>query len=115
MSKRTTPAIKDLIVEPSQKGKYVSEIVKCTNKPWSTCKKTKQKYWEAGSTENTFNNIRQVKCTARDFITNKVELFGGVDEGDLSHLPFSKHISFYFSQSELKFHPKKYGFTNFQP
>ena len=29
-----------------------------------------------------------------------------MDEGDLSHLPFSKHISSYFSQSELKFHPK---------
>ena len=68
MSKRTPPAIKDLIVELSKKGKYVSDIVKCTNKPWSTCKKTLQKYWETGSTENTFNNIRQVKCTARDFI-----------------------------------------------
>ena len=63
MSKRTPPAIKDLIVELSKKGKYVSEIVKCTNKPWSTCKKTLQKY-----RENTWNNIRQVKCTARDFI-----------------------------------------------
>ena len=68
MSKRTPPAIKDLIVELSKKGKYVSEIVKCTNKPWSTYKKTLQKYWETGSTENTWNNIRQVKCTARDFI-----------------------------------------------
>ena len=27
-----------------------------------------QKYWETGSTENTWNNIRQVKRTARDFI-----------------------------------------------
>ena len=52
MSKRTPPAIKDLIVEHSKKGKYVSEIIKCTNKPWSTCKKTLQKYWETGSTEN---------------------------------------------------------------
>ena len=68
MSKRTPPAIKDLIVEHSKKGKYVSEIIKCTNKPWSTCKKTLQMYWETGSTENTWNNIRQVKCTARDFI-----------------------------------------------
>ena len=70
MSKRTPPAIKDLIVELSKKGKYVSEIFiyKCTNKPWRTCKKTLQKYWETGSTENTWNNIRQVKCTARDFI-----------------------------------------------
>ena len=68
MSKRTPPAIKDLIVELSKKGKYVSDIIKCTNKPWSTCKKTLQKYWETGSTENTWNNIRQVKCTARDFI-----------------------------------------------
>ena len=70
MSKRTPPAIKDLIVELSKKGKYASEIAKCTNKPWSTCKKTFQKYWETGSTENTWNNntIRQVKCTARDFI-----------------------------------------------
>ena len=68
MSKRTPPAIKDLIVELSKKGKYVSEIIKCTNKPWSTCKKTLQKYWETGSTENTWNHIRQVKCTARDFI-----------------------------------------------
>ena len=63
MSKRTPPAIKNLIVELSKKGKYVSEIIKCTNKPWSTCKKTLQKYWETGSTENTWNNIRQVKCT----------------------------------------------------
>ena len=69
MSKRTPHAIKDLIVELSKKGKYVSEIVKCTTKPWSTCKKTLQKYRETGSTENTWNNIRQVKCTARDFIT----------------------------------------------
>ena len=68
MSKRTPPAIKDLIVELSKKGKYVSEIDKCTNKPWSTCKKILQKYWETGSTENTWNNIRQVKCTARDSI-----------------------------------------------
>ena len=68
MSKLTPPAIKDLIVELSKKGKYVSEITKCTNKPWSTCKKTLQKYWETGSTENTWNNIRQVKCTSRDFI-----------------------------------------------
>ena len=68
MSKRTPPAIKDLIVELSKKGKYVSEIDKCTNKPWSTSKKILQKYWETGSTENTWNNIRQVKCTARDFI-----------------------------------------------
>ena len=68
MSKRTPPAIKDLIVELSKKRKYVSEIIKCTNKPWSTCKKTLQKYWDTGSTENTWNNIRQVKCTARDFI-----------------------------------------------
>ena len=68
MSKRTPPAIKDLIAELSKKGKYVSEIVKCSNKPWSICKKTLQKYWETGSTENTWNNIRQVKCTARDFI-----------------------------------------------
>ena len=68
MSKRMPPAIKDLIVELSKKGKYVSEIIKCTNKPWSTCKKTLQKYWETGSTENTWNNIRHVKCTARDFI-----------------------------------------------
>ena len=45
--------MKDLIVELSKKGKYVSEIIKCTNKPWSTCKKTLQKYWETGSTENT--------------------------------------------------------------
>ena len=52
MSKRTPPAIKDLIVELSKKGKYVSEIIKCTNKPWSTYKKTLQKYWETGSTEN---------------------------------------------------------------
>ena len=66
MSKRTPPAIKDLIVELSKKGKYVSDIVKCTNKPWSTCKKTLQKYWETGITENTWNNIRQVKCTARN-------------------------------------------------
>ena len=64
MSKRTPPAIKDLIVELSKKGKYVSEIINCTDKPWSTCKKILQKYWETGSTEN----IRQVKCTARDFI-----------------------------------------------
>ena len=62
MSKRTPPTIKDLIVELSKKGKYASEIIKCT------CKKTLQKYWETGSTENTWNNIRQVKCTARDFI-----------------------------------------------
>ena len=68
MSKHTPPTIKDLIVELSKKGKYVSEIIKCTKKPWSTCKKTLQKYWETGSTENTWNNIRQVKCTARDFI-----------------------------------------------
>ena len=70
MSKSTPPAIKDLIVELSKKGKYASEIVKCTNKPWSTCKTTLQKYWETGSTENTWNNntIRQVKYTARDFI-----------------------------------------------
>ena len=68
MSKHTPPAIKYLIVELSKKGKYVSEIIKCTNKPWSTCKKTLQKYWETGSTENTWNNIRQVKGTARDFI-----------------------------------------------
>ena len=68
MSKRTPPAIKDLIVELSKKGKYVSEIIKCTNKPWSTCKKTLQKYWETGSTENTWNNIRQVKCTAREVV-----------------------------------------------
>ena len=68
MSKRTPPAMKDLIVELSKKGKYVSEIIKCTNKPWSTCKKTLHKYWETGSTENTWNNIRQGKCTARDFI-----------------------------------------------
>ena len=68
MSKRTPPAIKETIVELSKKGKYVSEIIKCTNKPWSTCKKTLQKYWETGSTENTWNNIRQAKCTARDFI-----------------------------------------------
>ena len=68
MSKRTPPAIKDLIVELSKKGKYVSEIIKCTNKLWSTYKKTLQKYQETGSTENTWNNIRQVKCTARDFI-----------------------------------------------
>ena len=50
-SKRTPPAIKDLIVELSKKGKYVSEIIKWTNKPWSTRKKTLQKYWETGSTE----------------------------------------------------------------
>ena len=62
------PAIKDLIVQLSKKGKYVSEIDKCTNKPWSTCKKILQKYWETGSTENTWNIIRQVKCTARDSI-----------------------------------------------
>ena len=62
------PAIKDLIAELSKKGKYISELIKCTNKPWSTCKKTLQKYWETGSTENTWNNIRQVKYTARDFI-----------------------------------------------
>ena len=68
MSKCMPTAIKDLIVELSKKGKYVSEIIKCTNKPWSTCKKTLQKYWETGSTENMWNNIRQVKCTARDFI-----------------------------------------------
>ena len=68
MSKRTPPTIKDLIVELSKKRKYASEIVKCTNKPWNTYKKTLQKYWETGSTENTWNNIRQVKCTARDFI-----------------------------------------------
>ena len=68
MSKRTPPAIKDLIVELGKKGKYVSEIIRCTNKPWSTCNKTLQKYWETGSTENTWNNIRQAKCTARDFI-----------------------------------------------
>ena len=61
MSKRMPPAIKDLIVQLSKKGKYVSEIDKCTNKPWSTCKKILQKYWETGSTENTWNNIRQVK------------------------------------------------------
>ena len=54
MSKRTPQAIKDLIVELSKKGKYVSEIIKCTNKPWSTCKKALQKYWETGSTENTW-------------------------------------------------------------
>ena len=60
--------MKDLIVELSKKGKYVSEIIKCTNKPWSSCKKTLQKYWETGSTENTWNNIRQIKYTARDFI-----------------------------------------------
>ena len=52
MSKRTPPAIKDLIVELSKKGKYVSEIDKCTNKPWSTYKKILQTYWETGSTEN---------------------------------------------------------------
>ena len=68
MSKRTPPAIKDLIVELSKKGKCVSEIDRCTNKPWSTYKKILQKYWETGSTENTWNNIRQVKCTARDYI-----------------------------------------------
>ena len=68
MNKRTPPAIKDLIVELSKKEKYVSEIDKCTNKPWSTCKKVLQKYWETGSTENTWNNIRQVKFTARDSI-----------------------------------------------
>ena len=27
-----------------------------------------EKYWETGSTENMWNNIRQVKCTARDSI-----------------------------------------------
>ena len=27
-----------------------------------------QKYWETGSTENTWNYIRQVKCTARNSI-----------------------------------------------
>ena len=68
MSKRTPPAIKDLIVELSKKGKYVSEIDKCTNKSWSTCKKILQKYWETRSTENTWNYIRQVKCTARNSI-----------------------------------------------
>ena len=68
MSKHTPPAIKDLIVEFSKKGKYVSEIIKGTNKPWSTCKKTLQKYWETGTSENTWNNIRQAKCTTRDFI-----------------------------------------------
>ena len=70
MKKRTLPAIKYLIVELSKKGKYVSEIDKCTNKLWSTSKKILQKYWETGSTENTWNNnnIRQVKCTARDSI-----------------------------------------------
>ena len=68
MSKRTPPAIKDLIIKLSKKGKYVSEIIKCTNKLWSTCKKTLQKYWETRSTENTWNNISQAKCTARDFI-----------------------------------------------
>ena len=71
MSKRTPPAIKHLIVELSKKGKYASDIVKCTNKPWSIYKKTLRKYWEIGSTENTWNNIRQVKCTARDFIRLK--------------------------------------------
>ena len=68
MSKRTPPAIKDLIVELSKKGKYVSEIDKCTSKPWSICKKILQKHWETGSTENTWNNIRQVKCRAIDSI-----------------------------------------------
>ena len=69
MSKCTPPAIKDLLVELSKLGKNVSWIVKSTNKPWSTCKKILQKYWETGSTENTWNNIRQVKWTNRDSIT----------------------------------------------
>ena len=68
MSKRTPPAIKDLIVELTKRLKYASEIDRCTNKPWSTYKKILPKYWETGSTENTWNNIRQVKCTARDSI-----------------------------------------------
>ena len=68
MGKRTPPAIKDLIVELSKKGKYVSEIDKCTNKHWSTCKKILQNYWETGSIENMWNNISQAKCTARDSI-----------------------------------------------
>ena len=69
MSKCTPPAIKDPLVELSKRGKNVSQIIKCTNKPWSTCKKILQKYWETGSTENTWNNIRQVKWTDRNSIT----------------------------------------------
>ena len=65
MSKCTPQAIKDLIVELSKQGKNVSEIARCTNKPWSTCKKILKKYWETGSTENKWNNVRQVKWTAR--------------------------------------------------
>ena len=66
MIKCTPPAIKDLIVELSKQGKNVSEIAKCTNKPWSTCKKILQKYWETESTNNRWNNVRQVKWTVRD-------------------------------------------------
>ena len=56
MSKCTPQAIKDLIVELSKQGKNVSEIARY-NKPWSTCKKILKKYWETGSTENTWNNL----------------------------------------------------------
>ena len=77
MSKCTPLAIKDLLVELSKRGKNVSQIIKCTNKPWSTCKKILQKYWETGSTENTWNNIRQVKWRDRnDNENNKKGPFG---------------------------------------
>ena len=65
MSKRTPPAIKDLIVELSKKGKYVSEIIKCTNKPWSTCKKL---YKSIAKQEVLKTRGIILKCTARDFI-----------------------------------------------
>ena len=71
MSKRTPPAIKDLIVELSKKGKYVSDITAPTS--LGSCKKTLQKYWETGSTENTWNNIRQVKCTAKTLLTRIIK------------------------------------------
>ena len=85
MSKRRPTAIKDLIVELSKKGKYVSEINKCTNKPWSTCKKILQNYWETGSTENTWHNIRQVKYTARDYKANEDNKKGsfGLHKGEI--------------------------------
>ena len=66
MSKCTPEATKDQIVELSRQGKRISEIAKCTNVPWSTCKKILQKYWETGSTKNMWNNVRQVKWTERD-------------------------------------------------
>ena len=71
MSKCTPPAIKDLLVEFSKRGKNVSEIAKYTNKPWSTCQKIFEKYRETGSPENTWNNFRQVKWTDRDYNANE--------------------------------------------